>query len=114
MDDSISRKNAINKLKEHRALFCRNQIEFRGLPKDEKCRVDEIDACISVLRNLPSAERKGEWIEEHEPYTWMGYIKWHCSCCGFKCGYEQEIKNRTNCCPDCGARMLNERRKTIG
>lgn len=101
MDDSISRKNAINKLKEHRALFCRNRIEFRGLPKDEKCRVDEIDACISVLRNLPSAERVGHWIQISPAKIY------ECSVCG------QNVKtDDIDCykyCHGCGARMKGEK-----
>lgn len=49
--------------------------------------------------------RHGKWIEHHEPYTWMGYTYWSCSECGFECGYEKDITIRTNCCPNCGARM---------
>lgn len=51
---------------------------------------------------------RGKWDEEHEPFTWMGYTRWSCSCCGFKCGYELEIKSRTNFCPNCGADMREE------
>lgn len=57
MNDLISRRDAIDALNEHRAIFCDNTPEtFRCLPHDEKCRVDEIDTAISVLVNLPSAE----------------------------------------------------------
>ena len=63
----------------------------------------------SIINAIPSAERKGHWIEEHEPFTWMGYTKWHCSCCGFKCGYEQRIDFPTKFCPDCGADMRGEK-----
>ena len=61
-----------------------------------------------ALNEIPSAEpeqKMGHWIENHEPFTWMGYTRWCCSCCGFECGYELEIKNRTNYCPNCGAKM---------
>lgn len=46
--------------------------------------------------------KKGEWIEHHEPYTWMGYTHWTCSECGFG---EDDNKVRSNFCPKCGAKM---------
>ena len=70
-----------------------------------------------MLLNLPTVQldrlnltihagpKRGKWNEEHEPFTWIGYTRWGCSCCGFKCGYELEIKSRTNFCPNCGADM---------
>lgn len=61
------------------------------------------------LPNVPIVDaepvRHGHWIEHHEPYTWMGYTYWSCSECGFECGYEKDIKFRTNHCPNCGAKM---------
>lgn len=47
----------------------------------------------------------GQWIEHHEPFTWMGYTTWICSECGYGCGYEKEIRFRTSYCPNCGAKM---------
>lgn len=69
---------------------------------------------LEAFNEIPAADVRpvvrGKWDEEHEPFTWMGYTRWSCSCCGFKCGYELEIKNRTNFCPNCGADMrgINE------
>ena len=55
--DTISRKMAIDKMKEHRSIFCDNTPEtFSGLPYGDKCRVDEIDNAIATLVNLPSAQ----------------------------------------------------------
>lgn len=55
--DCIDRKAAIDALKKNRSIYCDNTPEsFRCLPHDEKSRVDEIDACIAELVNLPSAQ----------------------------------------------------------
>lgn len=59
----------------------------------------------SKIKDLPSAQserKQGEWIEHHEPYTWMGYTYWTCSECGFG---EDDNKVRSNYCPNCGAQM---------
>lgn len=57
MKDPIERQDAIDALKEHRALFCDNTPDtFAKLPYGEKCRVDELDVAIATLINLPSAQ----------------------------------------------------------
>ena len=62
ISDVISRKAAIDALKEHRALYCDNTPEtFSKLSYAEKSRVDELDAAIATLVNLPSADRP-KWI----------------------------------------------------
>lgn len=62
MSDLISRQAMIDAMRRHKALFCKNRIEFMTLPKDEKARVDEIDNCISDLVNAPDAEPERKWI----------------------------------------------------
>lgn len=54
---------------------------------------------IVLIESIPSAERKGEWIEQHENGHgfWVGV----CSQCG-------EEKLVDNYCPNCGARMKGE------
>ena len=54
---------------------------------------------IDALKSIPSAERKGEWIEQHENGHgfWVGV----CSQCG-------EEKLVDNYCPNCGADMREE------
>ena len=47
----INADKVIKTLRARKKLFCRNQIEFRMLPPDQKARVDEIDTCISELIN---------------------------------------------------------------
>lgn len=66
---------------------------------------------IRIIRQSPTIDPviHGRWIEHHEPFTWMGYTTWTCSKCEYECGYEKEIKFRTPCCPNCGARMDGEK-----
>lgn len=49
--------------------------------------------------------KHGKWMEHHGPFSWMGYITWTCSECDYEVGYEKDIKNTTNYCPHCGAKM---------
>ena len=35
----------------------------------------------------------------------MGYTYWSCPNCGFECGYDKEIRIKTDFCPNCGADM---------
>ena len=58
----IDADKVIKTLREHKKLFCRNQIEFRMLPPDQKARVDEIDACISELINAEPMDTEPPWI----------------------------------------------------
>ena len=63
MDDLIYRRAAIDKLKEHRALYCDNTPDtFSKLSYAEKCRVDELDTAIATLVNQPSAQGDAEFI----------------------------------------------------
>ena len=64
MDDCISRKMAIDAMKEHRALYCDNTPDtFSKLSYAEKSRVDELDTAIATLVNLPSAQpEQPHWI----------------------------------------------------
>lgn len=55
-DDMISRQRLLKELKHHKELFSRNRIEFLGLSKNDKARVDEIDNCIATVINMPPAQ----------------------------------------------------------
>ena len=61
-------------------------------------RYETIHECMSAVEDLPSAERKGEWIED-------GYQNYTCVCS--VCGTPQEIKAKFlySYCPSCGAKM---------
>lgn len=102
-DDLISRQAAIDKLKEHRALYCDNTPDtFSILFYAEKIRVDELDTAIVTLVNLPSAQpeiepKTGRWIDD------CGGVK--CSCCGY---YIDDNYYAKNYCTNCGAKMEGE------
>ena len=55
---------------------------------------------MTAFQDLPSAQRKGKWILEHDD---SGITYGECSECGMKnyAGY-------TNFCPSCGAKMEME------
>ena len=65
-NDLISRQAIIEKMQNHRKLFCKNHIEYSILSKDEKARVDEIDNCIACLFNEPKVESELKWISASE------------------------------------------------
>jgi len=106
-DDLISRQAAIDKLKEHRALYCDNTPDtFSILFYAEKIRVDELDTAIATLVNLPSAQ------PEIEPKTgrWIPY-----RCDMYECSVCQRIHTSMDVegcdaeyCPHCGAKMEGE------
>lgn len=65
MNDTISRIRLLKRLKHRRDAFCKNRIEFLGLSKNDKARVDEMDKCIAEVINAPIIEperEKGKWI----------------------------------------------------
>ena len=118
MNDLISRQAAIDVLN----VLCqehRYKIPGKGETYSQynEAWQDALDRAEGAIFNLPSAQpavdaepvRYGHWIEHHEPFTWMGYSYWSCSECGFECGYEKDIRFRTNYCPNCGADMRGEK-----
>jgi DNA-directed RNA polymerase subunit RPC12/RpoP len=77
------------------------------------CMDSETEACSGLCPNDKCAVqilynkllKHGRWVEHHEPFSWMGYTTWTCSECDYEVGYEKDIKNRTDYCPHCGAKM---------
>ena len=79
---------------------------------DERCRLVRwheglepyvhLRDVVTAIANLPSAQRKGKWIEE-------GDIDYPCVCS--VCGTKQDIKAKFlfSFCPNCGARMGGNR-----
>ena len=128
MDDLISRQAAIDKLKEHRALYCDNTPDtFSILFYAEKIRVDELDTVIATLVNLPSTQpeiepKTGHWIEEAKTYyeelkkrslgvdEYMPYFTDDIACSECLAKYSV-LDNETQFfkyCPNCGAKMEGE------
>ena len=102
MNDLIDRKKVIQKLREHRRIFCPDNYHIYGfsiLSKDEKARVDEIDNCIATIINLPSAEP-----ERKKGRLKLGFFTCQCSECG---ALFRELEY-TNFCSNCGADMRGE------
>ena len=62
----------------------------------------EYDGCEEVIKAIPSAENKGEWIES----DFFGDIE--CSNCGAEWDCCDNDTERFNFCPNCGARMVKK------
>lgn len=84
-----------SRLIDSKHLFCKNQLEFRALPPNDKARVDEIDNIISIVINFPTADvverKKGKWR----------YYDGMCSCS--VCN--SHMDDISPFCPMCGADM---------
>ena len=90
MDDLISRQRLLKELKHHKELFCRNRIQFLGLSKNDKARVDEIDNCYAMVINAPSAQP--EIIRCKDCENWIpGYITDNDDFIPPKCGKYQQM-----------------------
>ena len=97
MGDSISRQEAVDLIKRQ------TTIESLLNPKNDYERGwnDAIDHLLYAFKDtdaLPSAQRKGHWVENHDSDH-----AWKCSECG--CGYTD---CRLSFCYDCGADMREE------
>lgn len=115
MNDTISRIRLLNRLKHRRYAFCKNRTEFLGLSKNDKARVDEMDACIAEVINAPTIEperEKGKWIEEDD--GWDGV--WRCSECNepFYLVDGTPVDNEYHYCPNCGADMRGDQNDEMG
>ena len=102
MSDLIDRQAMINMMRRHRAIFCKNRIEFMALSKDEKARVDEIDNCIVDLVNAPSAkpkQKKEKWQRR------KGSDCWECSQCHAVLENDDLKMHNFYFCYHCGANM---------
>lgn len=83
MSDLISRQDAIESVMNHYRV-------------GDKLQNEEMDWCAEMLNGLPSAEKKGKWID------YCGGVK--CDQCGFECD-DTYYLDEANFCPNCGARM---------
>ena len=83
MDDLIRREDAIKAVSEP---FDRKYWQYT---------TRSIRDTVKALKDIPSAEKQGEWISNHDGY-------WNCS----ECGLRVLIYAKGNYCPNCGARMF--------
>lgn len=91
MDDLISRKDAIKTVAGYISNLCMAYGNYLTVEESER-------ASTALLRQVPSAERKGEWVRDY------------CSVCCSECSayapcYEDRTDWLSNYCPNCGARM---------
>ena len=94
MDDVIYRQDAVNELREY--------ITEPSISDDESEIIgynDGIELAISVLSTMPSAQKKGHWIDEETNYL--------CSECHRGCWVNSDY------CPWCGADMRGEENADI-
>ena len=99
MDDLISRQAALYSYQE----VC-NKVkcsECKATNEDGDCKLER------WIKKLPSAERRGRWINGNEG-NWNAVIVPKCSICG-ETFYEMNVningEYTYNYCPNCGAKM---------
>ena len=95
-NDTISRQAAIDAL-----------THFTNLSWD---KLKIMYPMLTVIEELPSAERRGRWINGNEG-IWNAVILPKCSICG-ETFYEMNVNINGeypyNYCPNCGASMMDE------
>ena len=83
MSDNISRKTAKDAIAEK---------VFHDL-------TDEFYGVMQVLDELPSTDRKGNWVYHENDMCCVRWNKWECSEC------HKRVENKSDFCPNCGADM---------
>lgn len=96
-DDTISRQVAID------ALWKINN------EQDSVYYTSAIHSAVDAIESLPSAERRGRWIEEYS----ANHFQAKCSACGESTlyGITYDLEGNAyymNYCPNCGAKMEGE------
>ena len=96
MDDLISRQAAINALDE----ICDRECEYPKKQRAVMCAACHLGSAFDAIDELPSAERRGRWIENE--------FGAYCSECGLYAYRSNGIPWKSNYCPICGASMVGE------
>lgn len=97
MDDLIKRQDAIDAVQKHFSDF-----GFVGYQDGQKM--------MDRIKDLPSAEKTGKWIEKNRVYSEESHIEDWQSCCCSVCGHYDTRPymyyfDEPNYCSYCGARM---------
>lgn len=88
----------INADKLHAELF-ENSLDPNGFVKDTTVRVADVLKMIDDAPTIPCRIAAGaSWLKDDEKYTGN---RVHCSICG----YDIDVRVKTNYCPACGSRM---------
>ena len=88
----------INADKLHAKLF-ENSLDPNGFVKDTTVRVADVLKMIDDAPTIPCRIAAGaSWLKDDEKYTGN---RVHCSICG----YDIDVRVKTNYCPACGSRM---------
>ena len=102
MSDLIERDKAIKEMAEY--IGC-------DFPKYE----DAMECARGVMKQIPSARSKGEWIKHKERTITNGNFidffpaEYECSNCGLREAHYFINSKPHNYCPNCGAKMDGER-----
>jgi len=95
--DLINRQAAIDAIEAKEANEFGNYLEYNVAFNDG------LRSAVYAIEDLPSAERKGKWIEDDDPT-----VKGHCSVCGWESHYYEDDVVGMPYCPNCGADMRGE------
>lgn len=98
-NDTISRKAAIEAITDERIVTNMDSVYDSDLHRCKR-------AMHRILASLPSAERRGRWIEEYS----ANHFQAKCSACGESTlyGITYDLEGNAyymNYCPNCGAKM---------
>ena len=108
MDDTISRQAAIDTVMK----FMPSLTTPDGCGQFDKEIYEAQEMFVDIgqaLNDLPSAERRGRWIEEYSE----NHFQAKCSACGESTlyGITYDLEGNAyymNYCPNCGARMVED------
>ena len=65
------------------------------------CLKYDLRELLADIECLPTAEKKGKWIEEDIHSNWSDWTLYFCS----ECGRQFKDLEERNYCPNCGAKM---------
>lgn len=102
-DDTISRQATIDAIEQHKTAVLEGREWDEGIAYGYAAAHRHL---VEIVKKLPSAERRGRWIEEYS----ANHFQAKCSACGESTlyGITYDLEGNAyymNYCPNCGARM---------